>query len=321
MKRLFILFNILLIFAITNTNMAQVLRSLTDGKGISLPTKNLKKIVLDPLPAGTYSIGAGGYFPTIDSAFNKLSIDGIAGEVILELIDNLYTAPSVQFGFVLNGPIPGAGPNSRVTIKPAENKNVTIEGNNEGLLYFINTSYVTIDGIDLTGSTTLTIHTLQTPFPYNDTIDFMNNSDHNIVQNVTFISEDSGFGPSFFPDYPAGSLFAPDSNLIQNNFIKKGGVAIYVSAEFSAVEAIGNIIRGNIVGSETDSLISWGIQAQFTRNTIIENNIVHNLKEKTIVWQVNTPGINSYSGSGDIIRNNIVHNVRSDAGFTVLEYY
>ncbi len=276
MKKLLILSVLLFTVVFTYTTIAQEMGAIRKSVEYSFPEK-IQKLVLDPLPAGTYSVGTGGDFPTIDSAFNKLSIDGIAGEVILELIDNLYTAPSVQFGFVLNGPIPGAGPNSRVTIKPAENKNVTIEGNNEGLLYLINTSYVTIDGIDLTGSTTLTIHTLQTQFPFNDTIDFINNSDHNIVQNVTFISEDSGFGPAFFV-YPAGSLFAPDSNLIQNNFIKKGGIAIYVSAEFSAVEAIGNIIRGNIVGSETDSLISWGIQAQFTRNTIIENNIVHNIR-------------------------------------------
>ena len=315
-KRLLTLSVLLFTMVFTYTTIAQEMGAIRRSVEYSFPEK-IQKLVLDPLPAGTYSIGTGGYFPTIDSAFNKLSIDGIEGEVNLELIDNLYTAPSVQFGFVLNGPIPGAGPNSRVTIKPAENKNVTIEGNNEGLLYFINTSYVTIDGIDLTGSTTLTIHTLQTPFPYNDTIDFMNNSDHNIVQNVTFISEDSGFGPSFFPDYPAGSLFAPDSNLIQNNFIKKGGVAIYVSAEFSAVEAIGNIIRGNIVGSETDSLISWGIQAQFTRNTIIENNIVHSLRGDILQgWQTVRPGINSYFGSGDIIRNNIVHSLRFDTGIT-----
>ena len=120
MKRLFILFNILLIFAITNTNLAQVLRSLSDGREISLPTKNLKKIVLEPLSAGTYSVGTNGYFPTIDSAFSVLSNDGISGEVTLELIDTLYTAPTDSLGFFLNGPIPGAGPNSRVKIKPAD---------------------------------------------------------------------------------------------------------------------------------------------------------------------------------------------------------
>jgi len=89
----------------------------------------------DPLPAGTYSVGTSGYFTTIQAAFDKLSADGVAGNVTLELIDNLYTAPTGQYGFLLDGPIPGAGPNSRVTIKPVENKNVTIEGNSLGVLY------------------------------------------------------------------------------------------------------------------------------------------------------------------------------------------
>ena len=100
------------------TVVAQELGSIRKGYEITIPQK-IHKLVLDPLPAGTYSVGTGGYFPTIDSAFNKLSVDGIAGEVILELIDDLYIAPTVQFGFKLNGPIPGAGPNNRVTIKPA----------------------------------------------------------------------------------------------------------------------------------------------------------------------------------------------------------
>ena len=52
----------------------------------------------------------------------------------------------------LNGPIPGAGPNSRVTIKPAENKNVTIEGSGRAVVSFLNTRYVTIDGVDLNWS-------------------------------------------------------------------------------------------------------------------------------------------------------------------------
>ena len=81
------------------------------------------------LSFGADSVGTTGFFPSIESVFNRLSTDGVAGPVTLELTDNLYTAPTTQYGFSLNGPIPGAGPNSRVTIKPAENKNVIIEGN------------------------------------------------------------------------------------------------------------------------------------------------------------------------------------------------
>ena len=74
------------------------------------------------MAAGTYTIGTSGNFPTIDSAFKKLSADGVAGAVILELTNTLYTAPTDSFGFKLVGPIPGAGPTSRLTIKPAAKK-------------------------------------------------------------------------------------------------------------------------------------------------------------------------------------------------------
>ena len=88
-KRLHTLLVLFLTVFFTYNIIAQELGSLKGSYEISIPQK-IHKLVLDPLPAGTYAVGAGGYFPTIDSAFNKLSIDGIAGEVILELIDELY---------------------------------------------------------------------------------------------------------------------------------------------------------------------------------------------------------------------------------------
>ena len=73
------------------------------------------------------------------------------------------------------------------------------------------------------------------------------------------------------------------------------------------------LYRGNSVGSETDSLIGWGIQLEFTQNTIIENNIIQNVREQGIPEMIIMHGINSYFGNGDIIRNNIVHNIHSKA--------
>lgn len=320
MKRLLILFVLLFIVFFSKNVVAQQMVSLKGKLNFSFPEK-IHKLVLDPLPAGTYSVGTGGYFPTIDSAFNKLSIDGIAGEVILELIDNLYTAPTDSFGFLLNGPIPGAGPNSRVTIKPAANKNVIIESNGGSAFTFLNTNFVTADGIGLTGSTTLTFHTFQnTQFLWNDGIDFLFNSDHNVIQNIIFIDEDynrGGGGIGFWNTL--GSQFACDSNLIQNNFIKASGIAIYVSAfNNSSVKAKDNIIRGNTIGSETDSLLGYGIQVELCQNTLIENNIVQNVRYYNRPNVNTVRGINSYYGNGDVIRNNIVHNINTigDMGST-----
>jgi len=303
---------------VTQICFSQVLGSFKRGYEISTPKKNLK-LVLDPLPGGTYSVGSGGDFPSIDSAFNKLSIDGIAGEVTLELINNLYTAPADTFGFVLNGPISGAGPNSRVIIKPAANTNVTIEGNLQFVLSFNDISYLTLDGVGTEGTTTLTVHSIfNQQIIENNGIVVVNNSDHNIIQNVVIICEDiSRTGIGIFFACTINSTFVPDSNLIQNNFIKKAGAAIVVSAYWANPDTKhrGNVIKENKVGSETDSLIAWGIQIEKSQNAVAENNIVQNLKlYNNNTWDGVNKGINSYWGTGDTIRNNIVHNFKSLSG-------
>ncbi len=298
--------------------VAQQMRSLRSSNKLDVPNK-IQKLVTDPVPAGTYTIGTTGEFPTIDSAFNKLSIDGIAGEVTLELIDNLYTAPTDIYGFLLNGPIPGADQNNRVTIKPADNKNVIIEGNGETVITFLNTSYLTLDGTSLTGSTTLTVHALyNNQFDYNDGLDFVDNSDHNIIQYVNFITEDYnrlGCGLALYGTVNAG-ISAPDSNTIQNNFVKKGDLGFLLQGSINT-RAVGNIIKGNIVGSESDSLIGWGIHLFKSQNSIVENNVVQNLKVSGQIPKDDLIiGINSYWGSGDIIRKNVVHNLKSSSGYT-----
>ena len=171
-------------------------------------------------------------------------------------------------------------------------------------------------GLALTGSTTLTIHAFHNAaYPCNDAIDFLNNSDHDVIQNISSIVEDytrpSGFG--FF--CWSGSSQAPDSNLIQNNFVKQGGITLFISSNGALATGKDNIVRGNQIGSETDSLIAWGIQIEVCQNTLIENNVVQNLRPTNITERVN-PGINSYSGSGDIIRNNIVHNIKPSIGYS-----
>jgi hypothetical protein len=316
MKRLQVLFVVFFSVFFTYTAIAQEMGAMKKGISINFPEK-IQAPLGDPLPAGTYTIGTGGYFTTIQSAFNKLSTDGVAGAVVLELIDNLYTAPSDSFGFFLNGPIPGAGLNSRVTIKPAVNKNVTIEGNSLAALWLSNTSYLTFDGVSLTGTTTLTIHTFHNAaYSFNDCIDFLNNSDHDVIQNIVFIAEDYTRPNGFGFMCRAGSPQAPDNNLIQNNFVKQGGIALFISSNGALATGKDNIVRGNQIGSETDSLIVWGIQIENCQNTLVENNVVQNLKVTLSSGEILNPGINSYSGNGDVIRNNVVHNIKSNTGYT-----
>ncbi len=224
----------------------------------------------------------------------------------------LYTAPTDSFGFKLNGPIPGAGPNSRVTIKPAENKNVTIEGSGRAVVSFLNTRYVTIDGVNLTGSTTLRIHSLfDTQYSWSLGAVFYHPSANNIIQNITFEDENyTKIGATIAFMSFVNTTSTADSNLIENNFIKKAAAGIYISGWSASAKAKYNIVRGNIIGSATDSLITWGIQIERNQNTIIENNILENIKQQFNL-SVITHGINIYICTACEIRNNVLHNIRS----------
>ena len=119
----------------------------------------------------------------------------------------------------MNGPIPGAGPNSRVTIKPAENKNVVIEGAGFNIFSFNNTCYLTLDGVDISGSTTLTIHG-DPQYDWLAGVNFTNNSDYNEIKHLIITIEDKGFETDGIFLWTVSGSKTSDNNIVQNNFIK-----------------------------------------------------------------------------------------------------
>jgi predicted GH43/DUF377 family glycosyl hydrolase len=269
--------------------------------------------VTDPLIAGTYIIGSGGDFPTIPSAFTKLKNDGINGAVTFELINDSYTAPADSFGFKLIGPIAGTGPTNRITIKPAADKNVTIKGSGMNVLYFSNTSYLTLDGVDISGSTSLTIHSLHsTQYQWKNGVFLRNNSDNNIIKYLTFIQDDYDLPTYGILTWTESGSATADNNQILYNFIKSSGVGICISGKDQATLAINNMVKGNTVGSENDSLITWGIYALWLQNSFIQDNVVQNMRFNFDYQNLQLAlGINASACIGTTIRNNVVHNINS----------
>jgi predicted GH43/DUF377 family glycosyl hydrolase len=252
---------------------------------------------------GTYTVGKAGYFSSLDSAFARLSRDGILGPVTFSLTDMLYDATTDTSGsFRLVGSISGAGPASRITIRPADNIAVTIQGNGDAVLTFQDVSYLTVDGVSLQGNTRLNVHAFHNVLrSYNDGIDFVGNSDFNVIQDLTSCSDDitrAGLAIGLFQDATGN----PDSCLISGVSVTSGGAGIFIS------HGKGIIIRNNQIGSPNDSLIAWGIQTQNSEGIIIENNHVENLR-LTDKYAMNQFGIDTYGSRNTIIRNNIVHNL------------
>jgi hypothetical protein len=282
-----------------------------------------KCLAADPLPAGSYTVGTAGYFPTLDSAFNRLSGGGILGSVTLLLTDTLYVAsPAHNNMFSLAGPITGTGPASRITIRPADNVAVVIQGNGTATMTLEDVSYLTLDGISLQGSTTLTVHTLPNmSYEWNDAIDLLKNCDHVVIQNLTASTDDIASLATATINLQGDASGAPDSCLISGVAVTSGPIGIFVGGVYPsyAIRPRGNVVRGNHIGSPTDSLISRGIQIEGADGTIIENNHIEHLglTFRDLDGDGYIIGLNAYFCRDAIIRNNAVHNV----GATISQTY
>jgi photosystem II stability/assembly factor-like uncharacterized protein len=306
--------------------------------GSTAPSRVFSYLVQAPLAAGSYTIGALGNFPTLDSAFRKLSVDGISGAVTFNFIDTGYVAPGKPRRIIkenapeyeevngkremltqiypyeyeqedaptialqtLTGPIIGAGPTSRVTFRPAPGTNVRISGTGTYLIRLLDASYVTIDGIN-TGGSTLTMRNLS-----GTTLAIEGNSDNNIVQNVSFAGA-AGVGGSVVTLQNSSADKTPDLNLFQNNTITKGWVGVAVNPSLSSGYAVGNrITRNTIKYTEADSLNQIGIFFQNASGTLIDNNEISRMRN---FITIGTPA--GIAGQGRHRNTRIWNNVISD---------
>jgi photosystem II stability/assembly factor-like uncharacterized protein len=312
------------------------------GSGINppgsvAPANVFSYLVQAPLPAGSYSVGAGGYFPTLDSAFRKLSVDGIAGAVTLNLTDSVYAIPgqprrtirenAPQYETVngkrealiqinpyeyeredaptialqtLAGPIIGAGPSNRITIRPAAGRSVTLSGSGTYILRLLDASYVTIDGINSGGAS------LEVRNTAGNGLQVEGNSDNNIIQNISLAVVGLGGWGINIQNTDANST--PDFNLVQNNTFAKGWVGVAVNANQSLGYATGNRITRNLIKfTEADSLNQIGIFFQNAAGTLIDNNAISRMRN---FITIGTP--TGISGQGRHRNTRIWNNLISD---------
>jgi hypothetical protein len=317
--------------------------------GSTPPPSVYSYVVQNPLLAGSYNVGGGGTFPTLDSAFNKLNIDGITGAITLNLTDTLYVAtphamtatqqmlrrerenqkqsraqqkngitnaafspalPSgITNGFVLDGPISGASATNRITIRPATGKAVRITGDVFNTVLLNNASYVTIDGIGLTGATRLMIECPSTDVG-NSAVGLVGDCDNNIIQNITARGL---FNASRVIELDAVSESStPDSNIIRSNNIPSGYFGITIFGTATAI-AKGNRITGNTVGAAADSIGEMGIYCAGVAGNSVDNNIV---------WRLRDAGINTFIVGiyyelrhlNSKVWNNVVHDMKGSTG-------
>ena len=297
--------------------------------------------------AGNYTVGAGGAFPTLDSAFSALMSQGVAGAVTLSLIDSLYrpsrelidvdASSSIRFATELSlhvhdelgtqssnhisggsqtntgnvvtiniGPIPGAGPSNRITVRPADGVRARIVGTGASTFNLMNAGYITFDGISTVGATQLAIENTATN---GFAVAMLGNSDHNIIRNVSLrVPYASGIG--VLADTASGA--APDSNLIESNLFPIGRIGVYLRGGNFIANA--NRIIGNTFGG--DSLGAIGVYNQQVAGSVIANNLIQNVIDATTTGN-NVTGIWIATKQLNVrVYGNVISGVRNRPGAT-----
>ena len=128
------------------------------------------------------------------------------------------------------------------------------------------------------------------------------------VKNLTASSDDVNrySAAIFFDQYNQST---PDSGLITGVFIPVANSGIYLLGN-GTYNPKDFVISNNHIGSPTDSLIAWGIQNQEADGTIIENNLIENMRKGNLESGIYfVYGIQSYVSDDVIIRNNVIHNI------------
>ena len=311
----------LVVFSVTVVVPQALLRRVTGPPSQHASAPPLAKVTGGtPLPGGSYTVGTGGYFPTLDSAFDRLSGGSILGPVTLLLTDTLYVAsPSRGRMFQLTGPIAGTSKTNRLTIRPADGVAARIEGSGESTLRVLDVSYLTVDGIGVEGPTRLTIRASYNPLGtrWNNALDAIGNCDFLVVQNLTLY----GGGNSCSIELCAkGGSGCPDSSLIVDNCLPSSVWGIYVTGYdydggFPSLQPKGVVIRRNRIGSPADTLGAWGMQLEGLVDGVIEQNEVAHLKNYYVSGNALTIGINAHGCTNTSIRGNAIHDLcgRGDA--------
>lgn len=281
---------------------------------------------------GTYTVGAGGDFPTLTAAAQAYNTSCLTANVTFELTNSFYTSPTETFpiNFRKNTT---AGPSTRLYVIPKASLNVSIVGSvDNGSIINISGSYIEINGggaNDTSKSIQIQNNAINQPRVIhfvsaglgtpvtNCTISNCQLTNGTRDRSVVLLSDTSSFAsPGYFSNitikknsfkrslygiYCSGATIPSNCNgllIDQNDFKESGSMAISFAAIYlRGVDgaSITNNVIGNLYGADFGS--DKGIYvADTVRNSLISGNRIFNIN--------NTSG-NGWGAHGIFISTNL----------------
>lgn len=238
--------------------------------------------------SGTYTIGTGGTYASIDAAVTAIQLSpSVTGPVTMLIRAGTYTPPSG--GWTLPTKI-GMSSTNRITFRPYPGESVVISGsiNANAGVFIISGTYYTIDGSNTVGGTERNMRITQSNTSGGAVIRFYDNADENHVRNATLQSNANSNGGSGGAtiNIQAGPSGAADNTIIEGNTIGdssntyKQWMSVYIYSGYSYY-ITNTIIRNNVIVNNSNSVgqgyYSYTMRLdRYATGTRIEGNYIHN---------------------------------------------
>ncbi len=250
---------------------------------VSNPTPNTFVIVGPPM-SGTYTIGTSSpsTYPTITAAELDVTLRGVTGPVVFELVDTAYTETTETFPIVF-GNVYGTSATNTVTYRPASGATFVRVGDstnntvNTGIFSFENGSYYVIDGrAGGTGSTPVLNIVQNSTIGYG--IQIKNDSRFNTItyNNIKTCGAGTGYAPIYFTSQAANAftILGNDSNLISYNNIGPSKTAkVYCGiVSYGISDAIASDYN-RYIGNDIHDYQQYGMyHYYYNQNDLIQGN-------------------------------------------------
>ncbi len=248
--------------------------------------------------SGTYTIGSGGNYPTISSAFEDALMKGVSAEIIFSLLDGTYNEQLVLRS------IPGAGMDRRITLTSQSGKP------EDAIISYASDDYYANWVMQLHGADFITIQNLTVKAEgstYARVIDLWQGADSvEIRGNILEGTVANGNQANYAVIYSGDSDYR--NRLIEENFLKRGTFGVFMRRDQNNYQyARGAEIKDNTITENGYT----GIHLQFYDAPFISGNNI----------EAPSNGIRALSCSNDLVISKNIIKVDYDKGIQLSTCY
>ena len=267
---------------------------------------------LPNLPAGTYTIGSGGTYPTFNAAFAAAAC-GVAGPVVFQVITS---SPTFTEQLVIND-IPGMSATNTITVKGNFNT-LSFSATDANLRHTLH-----LNGADHLRFEDLTIEAVGAASGW--AVRMSNNANHNTFKRCIIrtsetltLSTFAAFTLTQSPTAATGTQSGTASNLLIDSCQIVGGyygLCLNGNGITMGLRPSNNTVRN----SSISNFYFYGIYAYGQDDLVIEYNDINRLSRSTVTTAY---GIYSYGRNPGLkIRSNRIHDLGGLAGTAAFAAY